>query len=170
MLIRVIILSVLLFVIYPVSALEVIQQQIKKQQGIYYLNLTVELDVNADQLFDALMDYDALQNYSDSILASKVLDTDDNQRKVFTHIRGCVALFCREIKKTEQVTALARRQIMTTLIPEQSVNVRHAISTWTLMPITQHTEDQDNQNVRLEYVFEFAPSFWSPSDRTQCGR
>jgi len=152
---------------HPLVAMDVIKSQVFVKEGVFLIDVQVKFRASPDTVFDALMDYDALHTYSKDIISSKKISSSNaDQAMVFTHIRGCILFFCREIKKTEALFTLGKEKIVTQLVPERSSNVKHAKSTWILKKEKKQSlediQEQKQDTTILHFTSEFEPGFWVP--------
>lgn len=138
-----------------VLALEVVEAKVERKHNIFYIDFTVNMNIPAQQTYTMLMDYDRLHEYSDQVLQSKVLNSKEREKTVFTHAHGCLFVFCNEIKKTERLQAESDTLITATLIANDKNNVKRSDTRWEITALNE-------QATQLDYSLAFEPDFWMP--------
>jgi hypothetical protein len=84
------------------------------------------------------------------VLGEPAADTAD----VFTRIRGCVMLFCRELSRTERVTAKPPAFVEAVILPETG-DFEAGVVRWDLRSLP-------GGRTHVDYVAEIQPRFWVP--------
>jgi len=143
------------FAVLPAVAGEILKVQVDRHGSRYTLVSTSVFDATPEQVFRVLIDYDRLDEISESIKESRYLESDViGQTLVFTRIGACVFFYCKTVEKTEELVFTRPDFIQTTAIPERS-NVLYSRSEWSL-------EAGENGGTRVMFRLEFEPGFWVP--------
>jgi len=169
------------------SAAVITDAKVERKGKTYYLDSTIEVNAPREIMFELLTDYDNLHKFSGGLVNTKKYEPNEaGEVRVFTHIRGCVAFLCRNIKKMEKLETEGLEKIVTTLIPKESYNAKKIDSVWELSDL-ELTENIDtdftkklpvvipSENVseskaeevkplgtKIRYTMEFTPGFWVP--------
>ena len=78
----------------------------------------------------------------------------DGETDVFTRIRACVMLFCRELERTERVTAQPPTLVEAVVLPETG-DFDAGVVRWDLRGLP-------GGRTHVDYVAEIQPRFWVP--------
>jgi hypothetical protein len=145
----------LLLVACPAAAMDVETVEFSDADGGYVLTMSARLNASVERVFAILTDYPRLAELHETILESRVLgepaaDTAD----VFTRIRGCVMLFCRELSRTERVTAKPPAFVEAVILPETG-DFEAGVVRWDLRSLP-------GGRTHVDYVAEIQPRFWVP--------
>lgn len=135
-------------------AAELLNFEFAREGGRYTVQSQAYIDVPPGGVYAVLTDYQGLHRISSLVVRSAELEPDaDGERRVYTLNKGCLALFCRSVEKTEYLKSTPYRLIETTVIPELS-DVAHSHSTWRLQA--------EGRGTRLNYYVETEINFWVP--------
>jgi len=135
-------------------AFEVEHVESKYQDKEFHLSLTVVLDAPADRVASVVRDYRKYPRLDARILEAKVLSRDaPDQLLLYTKLRACFGVFCRNVKRVERVHE-GEHELEATVLPEQSEIVKGETRT-ELTPLGQRT--------RVSYTTGIAPGFWVPA-------
>jgi hypothetical protein len=147
-------LSLLLASTYSIAADFLDQVDIFERDGIFYINISSEIQANEKYVRDVLTDYIHIYRLSDSIINSKVLaPTADNKAQVETTVLCCLPLFCKEVKRVEIVSILESGNLHTKIVPDKS-DFSSGEATWEISPMGQTTH--------LSYRASLEPDFFVP--------
>lgn len=148
------------------SAVELTNMQVDRKGDRFYMDSTLLVEAPIESMLAILLDYNNLHQFSRGIVHSQeVTPDDDNVRRVYTHIRGCVAFICRSVERVEKLEVFDEHRIVATLVPELSKNVVWNLSTWELESVSvtaKKANDKPVQLTRIHYTLEFEPDFWVP--------
>jgi hypothetical protein len=148
------------------NAVELTNMQVDRKGDRFYMNSTLLVEAPIESMLAILLDYNNLHQFSRGIVHSQVVTPDDDDvRRVYTHIRGCVAFICRSIERIEKLEVFDEHRIVATLVPELSKNVAWNLSTWELERVSVKAKQANNKPVqltRIHYTLEFEPDFWVP--------
>jgi hypothetical protein len=139
----------------PAAAMDVEAVEFSDSDGGYVLTMSARLNASVDKVFAILTDYDRLAELHDTILESRVLsEPADGNTYVFTRIRGCVMLFCRELQRTERVTVQSPVLVEAIVLPETG-DFDAGVVRWDLRGLP-------GGRTHVDYVAEIQPRFWVP--------
>jgi len=143
-----------------------------RKRKVFYLDSTLEVNAPRDVMFKLLTDYNRMQYFSNGFVDSKHFPpNEEGEVKVYLHLKGCVSFFCRHVKKMEKLETQGLEKITTTLIPEESYNVKRIESTWDLNDIQIPMIDGIalptatvfySNGTKIRYRMVFQPDFWVP--------
>jgi hypothetical protein len=146
--------ALVLCLVKPVSASELISLQVSNQDELYQMESESFLRASAPSLFQVLMDYDHFTDLSSVYEESRQLGLGpDGAPRVYTLAQGCMVFVCRSVEKVERLDTVPNRRIVATVIPELS-NLHHGVTEWVLTP--------EQGGTRLSYRMELVPKFWVP--------
>jgi len=149
-----------------ILAAELTHIDVQRKGKRFYLDSTLIVDAPLETMYKILTDYNSMHQFSRGIVHSQDVTPDSQgQRRVYSHIRGCVAFVCRSLERVERLEIIENKRIITTLDPELSKNVRWNISTWELQsiqPDPKLTPTQQKSKTKIHYQMEFEPGFWVP--------
>lgn len=152
---RPVLVLVLLLAALPAAPMDVETVEFSDSDGGYVLTMSARLDASVDRVFAVLTDYGRLAELHETIIESRVLgEPADGQTDVFTRIRGCVMLFCRELERTERVTTRPPVYVEAVVLP-QTGDFDAGIVRWDLRGLP-------GGRTHVDYVAEIQPRFWVP--------
>lgn len=145
-------------------AAELSKMQVERKGKRFYMDSTLLVDAPLDAMYAILIDYDSMHQFSRGIVHSQEMTPDANgARRVYTHIRGCVAFLCRNVERIERLETRNNHHIVMTLDPALSKNVVWNLSTWDLQSIEVESENSEKKILtEVRYQMEFEPGFWVP--------
>jgi hypothetical protein len=147
-------------------AAELTHMDVQRKGKRFYLDSTLIVDAPIETMYTILTDYNSMHQFSRGIVHTQDVTPDDQgRRRVYSHIRGCVAFICRNLERVERLESVQYSKITTTLDPQLSKNVRWNISTWELESVqadTQLVNKLQASKTRIRYQMEFEPGFWVP--------
>lgn len=155
--------------VVPAAAVEMTKMEVERKGKRYYLDSTLQVDAPVDSMYRILADYNSLHQFSRGIVHSQDITPDaQGKARVYTHIYGCIAFFCRSVEKVERIELSEPKKIVTTLDPELSNNVKWNVTTWELEAVKKpvvakgQSHSVGNEQTRIYYRMEFEPDFWVP--------
>ena len=139
----------------PAAAMDLETVEFSDSDGGYVLTMSARLDASVDRVFAILTDYGRLAELHDTILESRVIaEPAAGTTDVYTRIRGCVMLFCRELQRTERVRTLAPEFVEAVILPETG-DFDAGVVRWDLRGLP-------GGRTHVDYVAEVQPRFWVP--------
>jgi hypothetical protein len=126
------------------------------ESGVYHLLADTHLDAEPAAIYKVLLDFDnnRYAQISEIYKESSYLPPDtDGTPLVYTLVEGCLALFCRSMKRVERLEVVTPQLIRSKVLPERS-DFKYALSEWTLEPEAGGT--------RVRYKMDMEPDFWLP--------
>ena len=128
---------------------------VSRDGDIYQIQALVYLAAPPQAVFAVLTDYEHFTRISGSIVESRrvrQLDVDD--ALVYTDTRFCALFFCRHVKEMQKVTQTPPADIVSTVLPEQSDNVKSGSA-------SLHME-AEGAGTLLHWQIRLQPGFWVP--------
>lgn len=121
--------------------------------GHYYLHLDMRVEGEFEDIYRVLVDFDNLTAVNDTIVFSKLLNSEGRVHTVQFESEGCVWFFCRRVKQVVTVTELGQGFIMSVTDPAQS-DMEYGRTLWQVI-------DEGN-TTRIKYNADYDPDFWIP--------
>jgi hypothetical protein len=138
----------------PVAAYTLDDTSIRHSAGVYTVAFDMRLDADAAQVRSLMTDYDRLDRLSDIVIDSRVLDVmPDGSKRMQLDVRACVWIFCRTVRRVQDVATLDNGDLSTRALPERS-DFSHAVERWRI--------DASGGGTRIRYNAQLAPSFFVP--------
>ncbi len=138
----------------PVAAYTLDDTSIQHSAGVYTVAFDMRLDADAVEVRALMTDYDRLDRLSDIVIKSRVLDIlADGSKRIQLDVRACVWIFCRTVRRVEDVTTLENGDISTNALPERS-DFSRAVERWRI--------EASHGGTRLRYDAQLAPNFFVP--------
>ena len=123
--------------------------------GRYQVQFTMETTLSAQEVYAKLTDFNHLNRVNPSILESKLLGVEpDGARRVYSMVRGCVFMFCENMRRVELVYEQAQGLIVSKILPELS-DFKSGWSRWRI-----HSSES---GAHIVYRAELEPSFRVPA-------
>ena len=136
------------------GAAEIQEIDVSKKSDKYLVNSVTFMAAPIEDVFDVLADYDRFHRVSSTFVESRFLEKEANGNGVvYTVAKGCIAFFCRTLKRTEKLEVTAPTVITASVIPERS-DLKFGVATWDLETVEGGT--------RVVYRMEMQPDFWMP--------
>jgi hypothetical protein len=128
--------------------------QISEAEGVYSINLVMQMEVPAQYVYRVLTDYVHIYRLEPAIIDSEILPSADNGVvRVRTRIADCIALFCIKIDRLEDVRELGYDTLQVTTIPTLgSFKSGHAV--WKILGMEERTQ--------VIYQAQIVPDFYIP--------
>lgn len=133
---------------------EVRDIEVRYHDGVYILDIDMELDAGFDGVRALITDYGHLERLSSLLTASSLVYRPGGGLRRRLQTRICILFFCFKPVIVEDVEEIGRDRILTTVVPSLS-DFRSGSSQWRLTATAPgHTR------IRFEYRME--PDFWIP--------
>ena len=138
----------------PALAYSLDDTTIQYSAGVYTIAFDMQLDADAAQVRALMTDYDHLDRLSDIVIDSHVLDVPANgSKRMQLDMRACVWIFCRTLRRVQDVTTLEDGDLSTRALPERS-DFSQAVERWHIEATPRGT--------RIRYNAQLAPNFFVP--------
>ncbi len=139
----------------PVAAAEVLRLEMGEVGPRVWLEMDVRLDASPASVYAVITDYQNIRDLHRRIRESRVIRRIDARTvEVYTLLKGCVAaLFCRTIRRVEEVTERPPLVLEARVLPEKS-DFAFGVVRWQL--------EADGDGAVLHYETEIEPDFWVP--------
>jgi hypothetical protein len=142
------------FGVADIHALEVERVDSGYRDKQYQLTLDIVLDAPSDRVQAILRDYRSYPRLDARILEAEIVSrTNPHELLLYTKLRACFGVFCKNVKRVERVLE-ADNDLRAAVLPEQSEVLRGDTHT-RLTPLDGRT--------RIVYVTSIAPGFWIPA-------
>lgn len=130
------------------------ETSIQHAGGAYTVSFDMRLDADARTVRALMTDYGQLHRLSDIVTESRVLDVlgPDSQR-IQLNMRACVWVFCRTVRRVQDVTLRANGDLTTRVVPERS-DFSHGAERWRIIATGGGT--------RIRYDAQLTPRFFVP--------
>ncbi|MDT8388440.1 MAG: hypothetical protein RQ736_13090 [Thiogranum sp.] len=128
--------------------------RVTEKHGVYEVTMTMITDAPAEHVHAVLTDYARIYRLNAAITESAVLQSPEaGVVRVKTVMTGCVAFFCRDIARVEDVRELASGDLQAVIVPELS-DLRSGAAQWNIQRVGQRT--------RITYEGCMEPDFFIP--------
>lgn len=146
--------SLLLGLLLPVQAGEVITAKVDHRDKRYFME--IEALINADSIVvkRLLTDYNHLKRLNDVIKESYIVySLDDISHRVYLNAESCITFFCKSITQVQDIEELPGNVIIATIVPEKS-DFDYAHARWKI--------SAEGARTRIFFNTDLRPSFWVP--------
>ena len=128
--------------------------QIDQDGEAYRVSFEAVVALAPDRVFALLTDYDHLERLHPGIVEAERLGREgEAANQVRTVLKACVAFFCRELSRVEEIESSDQRLIRARILPESS-DFRAGKSHWELAAVAEGT--------RIRFRSRMVPDFWVP--------
>lgn len=140
-------------------AADILHSEVRHRDGVYRVRFAVRVHAEAQAVRALMTDYARLSRLSNVVTAAQIVQrfADDTQR-LRLDLRACVWIFCKDLRKLEDVRVRANGDIVTVAIPAES-DFSHAVERWR---IVAETDAAYAAHTRIDYESELTPSFFVP--------
>jgi len=105
----------------PVAAIDYMEIQVIKDDGVYHMKMVAEVDAPAEYVHRVLTDYRHIYRLNPLITESEVLPSPGNGAvRVRTRIEDCTLIFCVDVERVEDVYDLSSRELQMVIVPSLS--------------------------------------------------
>lgn len=137
----------------PLPAGEVLHSQVRRDGDHFLIHLQMRIDAPTGRVYQHLTDYARLDQLSNVIIRSRILERTGNRQRIEVISEGCVLMFCRRVTQVQIATALGRGYIRLIDDPQQS-DFQSGRTLWHIAPA------DDGTHVTLSA--DLQPGFWVP--------
>ncbi|MFP4616232.1 MAG: SRPBCC family protein [Thiohalospira sp.] len=127
--------------------------EVERDGREYSVRFEAVVEAPPDRVFALLTDYDRLERLNPGIVAAERLGMEGGMDRVRTVLESCVAFFCRQMDRIEEVRTRHQRTIESRVVPEQS-EFESGHTRWQLAAVTEGT--------RIRFRTRMVPEFWVP--------
>lgn len=128
--------------------------QVTEEDGIYNMKMVMLVHVQAKYVHKVLTDYTHIYRLNPSITESHVLPSPGpGLTRVKTVMTGCVAFFCRDVGRVEDIRELGPGKLRAVIVPELS-SLLSGTAEWDIQPMGNQT--------RVVYQATMEPDFFIP--------
>ncbi|MGD8784639.1 MAG: hypothetical protein PVG75_09380 [Thioalkalispiraceae bacterium] len=150
---RVIIVVFIYVLCGPVRAGELLEYYVDEMDDHFLLHLDMRVSAKHKQIKDILMDFSKMPEVNNTVVESRLIESEDKKHKIFFVSKGCVWIFCQTIKQVAMVTELDQGYIMSNVIAEES-DLHYGRTLWQLI--------DEGETTRVIYDADYVPGFWVP--------
>ena len=137
----------------PAHALEVLDTRSGLDDGAFTFRLEARVDVPVEPLARVLTDFDRIHELHRRMVASRDLgEVEPGVTEVYTELKGCVAVFCRTIHRTERVRRTPEG-LFAEDVPGRG-DFEAGSTRWTFIA--------EGGGTRVVYETSLVPGFWVP--------
>ena len=121
----------------------------------YQVKAQIYLAAPPQAVYAVLTDYEHFTRISGSIVESRrVQQLSPAEALVYTDTRFCALFFCRHVKEMQKVTQTPPGDISSTVLPQQSDNVKSGSAVLHLQA--------EGEGTLLDWQIRLEPGFWVP--------
>jgi len=121
----------------------------------YQVKAQIYLAAPPQAVYAVLTDYEHFTRISGSIIESRrVRQLSPAEALVYTDTRFCALFFCRHVKEMQKVTQAPPGDISSTVLPQQSDNVKSGSAVLHLQA--------EGEGTLLDWQIRLEPGFWVP--------
>jgi hypothetical protein len=142
-----------IFLIQSGYAGEVLDSYVGTHEDHFLLRIDMLIDADTERVRQLLTDYAHLDQLSQSITRSEVLESQPPNYRIRVTTDGCILFFCRELVQVQDVTELNDGYILVTVVPEMS-DFSYSRNMWRIR--------KQNDDTRVTYSSDLVPGFWIP--------
>ena len=129
--------------------------EVSRDGESYQVKALIYLAAPPQAVFAVLTDYEHFTRISGNIVESRrVQQLDAADTLVYTDTRFCALFFCRHVKEMQKVTQDPPGDIRSTVLPEQSDNVKSGSAVLHLQA--------EGEGTLLDWAIRLEPGFWVP--------
>lgn len=142
---------------------EILTNDVQYKQGVYRVRFAVRVQAHPDAVRALMTDYARLSRLSDVVTAAEVVQRfADGRQRLRLRLHACVWIFCKDLRKLEDVATLANGDIVTTALPAES-DFLHAVERWRIADgSSPGNRDGNSGGTRIDYESEMSPNFFVP--------
>lgn len=137
----------------PLLAGEVLHSQVRRDGDHFLVQLKMQIDAPAPEVYRRLTDFEQLHQLSDMIKSSRVLETNGKQQRVEVISEGCVLFFCRKVTQVQTATPLGRGYLQLVDDPAAG-DFQSGRTLWHIAP--------GDNGTRVTLSADIEPDFWVP--------
>ena len=113
---------------------ELIQSDVTYHDGVYLIDIAMDIRADIDKTRAILLDYGQTTNYNENIVKSELLSVTASGKKIGrVEIRDCLLFFCRNLVQIQEMDKLASGAIRIHVLPENS-DYRTGDYLWRFIP------------------------------------
>ncbi len=145
----------MLFLLIPLArTADLAELQVSETEGIYSINLVMQLQAPAQYVHRVLTDYARIYRLDPAIVDSEVLPSpDEGVVRVKTRIHDCIAFFCMAINRVEDVRELDHGGLQAITVPALS-SFKSGHAEWKILRMEDRTQ--------VTYQAQMEPDFFIP--------
>jgi len=134
---------------------EVVQAFVEEQNGHFLLDLIMQIDAPKNKVLVVMTRYDRLNELSNSIRSSEILEQKKNLTRVKIINEGCILFICQTITQIQNVQQLDKDYLSIEVEPLED-NIKSSSQYWHFNAIKEN-------KTRIHYSADIEPDFWIPT-------
>lgn len=151
---RLVILAAIYFVTLPFCAAgELLESYVNFEDDHYLLHLDMRVDAESSDVYAVLLDFNNIPAVNDSIVYSKLLESNGREHRVQFDSEGCVWVICRRVMQVVTVTEMGNGFILSHTHPDES-DLQYGKTLWQII--------DEGETTRIKYNADYVPKFWVP--------
>lgn len=141
------------------NAADILHSEVHHRDGVYRVRFSVHVYAEAQAVRALMTDYARLSRLSPVVTSTEVVQRSaDGTQRLRLKLRACVWIFCKDLRKLEDVSTRTNGEIVTVAIPNES-DFSHAVERWRIVAAPDGARAA---RTRIEYEAEMTPSFFVP--------
>lgn len=146
-------------------AADILKSEVQHRDGVYRVRFAVRVHAPVNAVRALMTDYARLSRLSKVVTGAEIVRRfGDGTQRLRLNLRACVWIFCKDLRKLQDVTTRANGDIDTIALPAES-DFRHAVERWRIVPEANdgnYANAANPAHTRIEYESELTPSFFVP--------
>jgi hypothetical protein len=145
----------LLCLLYPLArAADLAELKVSEREGVYRISVVMQVQAPAQHVQRVLTDYPRIYRLNPSITDSEILPSPaDGVVRVRTRMLDCIAFFCKEIDRVEDVRETAPGGLLATTVPALS-SFKSGNAKWQVLGSGERSQ--------VTYQAQMEPDFYIP--------
>jgi hypothetical protein len=132
---------------------ELLESYVHFDDDHYLLHLDMRVEAESAKVYATLVDFNNMKSVNDTIVGSKLLESNGRVHRVQFESEGCVWIFCRSVNQVVTVTELGGGYIMSQTDPDES-DLTYGKTLWQVI--------NEGDFTRVKYDADYVPAFWIP--------
>lgn len=132
---------------------ELLDSYVNYEDDHYLLHLDMRIEAEAANVYAVLVDFNNIKSINDTIVSSKLLESNNRVHRVQFMSEGCVWFLCRSVSQVVTVTEMGGGYIMSKTDPEES-DLSFGTTLWQVI--------DEGKTTRVKYDADYIPAFWIP--------
>ena len=124
----------------PLGAVDIVEIQVTKNNGVYHMKMVAEVDASAEYVYRVLTDYKHIYRLNPAITESEILPSPGSGAvRVRTRAENCTFIFCMEVDRVEDVYGLSSNELHMVIVPSLS-NFLSGNAKWLIEDMEEYSE------------------------------
>ena len=145
-------LFILLVLVSPIQAAEIVAVHVERQDSIYRLTLHARLQASTRDIEAIITDYAHLMEINPFLKENRIEESDDeNGTLVHLVTESCVLIFCRALRHDQRFQPMRGGVLVAEIVPEAS-DLKSGRMIWTVKPYGAGSELVMESEVTPDFV------------------